>query len=78
MKRERVENLPEPFRTGMMKSNLWKNEEQRGGLPVTNCLSLYMPKTGDEDVLAVLRLGFERGWKTFDLLGLGDPNIFNV
>lgn len=40
-----IENLPEPFRTGMKTSNLWAKEKKRGGLEITNCLSMYLPES---------------------------------
>jgi len=67
-----IENLPEPFRTGMQTSNLWRKEKERGGLAVTNCLSMYMPKKDNEDALIVLRIGHGYGWNIFNLFGLGD------
>jgi len=69
-----IENLPEPFRTGMRTSNLWRKEKESGGLAVTNCLSVYMPKKDNEDALLVLRIGYEDGWNISNLFGLGDPD----
>ncbi|EDP50769.1 hypothetical protein AFUB_071100 [Aspergillus fumigatus A1163] len=45
MRRSKIVELPEPFRSGMARSSLWKKEEERGGLAVTNCLSMYLPET---------------------------------
>jgi len=68
-----IENLPEPFRTGMKTSNLWRKEKESGGLAVTNCLSIYMPKD-NKDALLLVRIGHEDGWNIFNLFGLGDQD----
>jgi len=70
-----IENLPEPLRTGMKMSNLWGKEKERGGLAVTNCLSMYLPKTNNEDAFFVVRLGYDDGFNVFNLFGFGDPDI---
>jgi hypothetical protein len=73
IKRERGEKLPELLRTGMKTSNLWKEEEEIGGLAITNCLSLYMPERRNEDALLLVRVGYKDGWNLFDMFGFGDP-----
>jgi hypothetical protein len=70
-----VESLPEPFRTGMKMSNLWRKENESGGLAVTNCLSLYLPETFSEDALFVVRVGCLDGFNICNLFGFGDPDI---
>jgi hypothetical protein len=69
-----IENLPEPFRTGMKTSNLWCKERETGGLAITNCLSTYLPERINEDALFVVRIGYQQGYNIFNLLGLGDPD----
>jgi hypothetical protein len=69
-----VENLSEPFRTGMKTSNLWCKEKESGGLAITNGLKIYVPERINEDFLLVLRLGYYQGFNIFDLFGLGDPD----
>jgi hypothetical protein len=76
MRRHMVENLPEPFRTGMKMSNLWCKEKESGGLAITNGLKIYLPVRTNEDSLLVLRLGYYQGFNIFDLFGLA-PNIEN-
>ncbi|KAF7590256.1 hypothetical protein BBP40_003094 [Aspergillus hancockii] len=73
MRRNMVEYLPEPFRSGMEKSSLWKKEGERGGLAVTNCLSMYLPETAHEDAFFVARIGYNYGFEISNLFGLGDP-----
>jgi len=70
-----IENLPEPFRTGMKMSNLWRKEKERGGLAVTNCLSMYLPETVGEDALFILKIGYNDGWNISNLFSLGDLDI---
>ena len=64
-----IENLPEPIRTGVKKSNMWKNE-RLGGWSVTNCLSLYLPEEHNEDTLLVIRMGYHDGFNFSANLGL--------
>ncbi len=73
MRRHKIENVPEPFRTGMEMSNLWREEEETGGLAITNCLTVYLPIKRNEDALFVGRVGYDDGFNICDLLGLGDP-----
>ena len=75
MSRHRIENLPEPFRTGIKKTNLWRKENESGGLAVTNCMSLYLPETDGEDALFVARIGSDDGFDICDMFGFGDPDI---
>ena len=68
-----IENLPEPFRTGMKMSNLWRKENESGGLAVSNCLSMYLPETVNDDALFVVKLGYLDGLSICNSLELGDP-----
>ena len=70
-----TDNLPELFRTGMQTSNLWKMEQERGGLAITNCLSIYLPETANEDALLLMRIGYNNGWDISNRFGLGDPEF---
>jgi hypothetical protein len=70
-----VENLPEPFRTGMKTCNLWRKENDSGGLAVSNCMMLYLPETNNEDSLFLARLSYDGGFNICNLLGFGDPDI---
>jgi hypothetical protein len=69
-----VENLPEPFRTGIKKAKGWRKEKKSGGLAITNGLKILLPERINEDSLLVLRLGYHQGFNIFDLFGLGDPD----
>jgi len=69
-----IERLPEPLQTGTKKSKLWLSEQERGGLAITNCLSMYLPETPNEDVLLVMRLGYHDGFSISNLLGLGEQD----
>lgn len=75
VRRQRIENLPEPFCTGMKMSNLWRKEKESGGLAVTNCLSIYLPETDKEDAIFVVRIGYRHGFNIFNLFGFGDPGF---
>ncbi|PGG95594.1 hypothetical protein AJ80_09933 [Polytolypa hystricis UAMH7299] len=73
MRRHMIEKLPEPFQIGIKSSMLWREELERGGLSVTNCLSLYLPEKINEDTLLVIRMGYYDGFNVANILGLGDP-----
>lgn len=72
MRRHMIDRLPEPFRTGMERSKLWRDEQETGGLSVTNCLSLHLPEKVNEDTFLVIRMGYRDGFNVSDMLGLGD------
>ena len=69
-----IENLPEPFRTGMRTSNLWCEGMERGGLAIINGLSMYLPESPNHDAFFVLRLGYHQGFNIFNMFVLGDPD----
>ncbi|KAM5487032.1 hypothetical protein MaudMau93_004751 [Microsporum audouinii] len=73
MKRRMIDKVPEPFRSGMESSKLWKEEQESGGLLVTNCLSLYLPEKINEDAVLLIRIGYYEGFNISNNLGLGDP-----
>ncbi|OJD23307.1 hypothetical protein ACJ73_05343 [Blastomyces percursus] len=75
MGRHMVEHFPEPFCTGMKMSSLWKEEKKRGGLAITNCLSIQLPKTLNEDAFCVVRIGYDDGFRICNMFGFGDPDI---
>ena len=72
MSRHMIENLPEPLRSGVTTSHLWQKEGESGGLAVSNCLSLYLPETNNEDALFVARVGYDNAFTISNLLGFGD------
>ena len=67
-----IENLPEPLRSGVTTSHLWQKEGESGGLVVSNCLSMYLPETNNEDALFVARVGYDDAFTISNLLGFGD------
>jgi hypothetical protein len=68
-----ADKLPEPFRTGLQLSKLWREEQEQGGLSVTNCMTLYLPETVNEDTFLLIRMGYKDGYKVSHLFGFGDP-----
>lgn len=71
MRRHMINKLPEPFRTGMERSKLWRHEQETWGL-LTNCLTLHLPEKVNEDTFLVIRMGYHDGYGVSDILGLGD------
>jgi hypothetical protein len=69
-----IDKLPEELRVGVKNSSLWREEQRRGGLSVTNCLSLYLPEKHNQDTFLVVRMGYDDGFNFSDILGLGDPS----
>ncbi|OJD20775.1 hypothetical protein ACJ73_07886 [Blastomyces percursus] len=72
--RDKIEKLPEPFCTGLKRSNLWKKEKETGGLEVTNCLALYLPER-KADAFFVITISYDDGFNISNFLGLGEPEI---
>lgn len=72
MNRSKVELLPDIFRSGMRRSNLWLSEEQRGGLMVTNCLSVHLPLQSYEDAFFITRISYDWGFHIANMFGLGE------
>jgi hypothetical protein len=69
-----IDKLPEQIRIGVKNSRLWRAEQRRGGLSVTNCLSLYLPEKHDQDTFLVVRMGYDDGFNLSNILELGDPS----
>ncbi|EDN03889.1 predicted protein [Histoplasma mississippiense (nom. inval.)] len=72
--RDKIEKLPEPFCTGLKRSNLWKKEKETGGLEVTNCLAMYLPER-KADAFFVITISYDDGFNISNFLGLGEPEI---
>ena len=67
--------MPEPFYSGIAMSKLWKKEMNRGGLEVTNCLTLYLPENVYEDAFLSLRIGYDSGFDIAKLFKFGEFNL---
>ena len=75
MKRDKIENLPDTFCTGLKRSNLWSEESMHGGLAITNGVTILLPassKGTQKDGFFVARLGFDEAWAISKSLGLGE------
>lgn len=72
VKHDRIESLPELFLNGLRMSWSWKQAMNEGGLAITNCLSLHIPKLTNNDAIFQIKLDYDSGWKLLQLLGLGD------
>ncbi|EGD98136.1 hypothetical protein TESG_05522 [Trichophyton tonsurans CBS 112818] len=72
---ENIEKLPEKIRVGVKNSKLWREEHQKGGLSVTNCLSLYLPEIHKNDAFLIIRMGADDGIKISNDFGFGDPDF---
>jgi hypothetical protein len=70
-----IEALPEPLLSGVKQSKLWREEGERGGLPVTNSLFVHLPEIPYEDVIFGARVGYIEGFNISHLFGLGDPVV---
>jgi hypothetical protein len=66
-----IEKLPEPFRTYVQNSRLWKWERsQEPELKTTGCLSTLFPKSNAHDVTVTMFVGHNDGYKLRDFFGL--------
>jgi hypothetical protein len=59
----------------MKTCNLWRKENDSGGLAVSNCIMLYLSKTNNEDLLFLVKLSYDDGFNICNLLGFGDSDI---
>jgi hypothetical protein len=67
-----MEQLPEPFRKGMMRSDLWRDERTRNPpLDVTSCGTIFLPQV-KADCVILLRVGYDPGFEISRLWGLGE------
>lgn len=69
-----IQKIPEPFRSGIGTSNLWKEELSSNGLKVTNCISLHLPETAHEDAYFVVRVGYGCGYFIANEFKFGEPD----
>lgn len=70
--REDLEKLPEPFHTGVKKSDIWKEEEADNGLPITSALTILLSMGIRRDGFFVARLGYDEIWQMSVDLGMGE------
>lgn len=66
-----ISKLPEPFRTAVQNSRLWKWERsQEPELETTGCLSTLFPKSNAHDVTVTIFCGNNDGYVLNDFFGL--------
>lgn len=66
-----ISTMPEPFRTYLQNSRLWKWERsQEPELKTTGCLSTLFPESNEHDVTVTLFVGHEDGYSLNDVYGL--------
>ena len=75
--RSNINNLPEPLRDGVQLSNLWQEEMNTGGLPITRTVGAFLPVTEEgifddkRDSFFLARLGFHTVFAMMESTGLG-------
>jgi len=75
MSRHMIQEIPEPFRTAIKTSKLWRQEKESRGLEVTNCVTFDFPETYNEDVIVKFRINYKSGFDMSNQFGIGDPKI---
>jgi len=65
-----VLTLPEPFRTAIKNSRLWKWERSQPGLETTGCISTVIPKGEGQDVSLNIWCGHNDGYGISHMLGM--------
>ena len=66
------EQLPEPFRGGVMTNKLWR-ETEGSGFAMTRSLTFYMTTELGEDHFVVFRVGYDAGFEIVNkMFGAGD------
>jgi len=75
--RNNINNLPQPFCSGVQLSNLWQQEMNTGGLAVTRTIGVFLPVTAEgffdnkRDSFFLSRLSFYSGFEMMESTGLG-------
>jgi hypothetical protein len=64
-----IEKLPEPFKTFIQNSQLWKWERSQG-LQTTGCWVTLFPKGDAQDVSFTVWCGHEDGYRLIEAFGL--------
>ncbi|KFY17489.1 hypothetical protein V492_00643 [Pseudogymnoascus sp. VKM F-4246] len=64
-----IAKLPEPFRTAVQNSRVWKRERSQG-LETTGCLTTLFPKSNKHDVTVTIFCGNVNGYVLNDFFGL--------
>lgn len=64
-----IAKLPEPFRTAVQNSRVWKWERSQG-LETTGCLTTLFPKSNKHDVTVTIFCGNVNGYVLNDFFGL--------
>ncbi|KAI1907307.1 hypothetical protein LOZ65_006787 [Ophidiomyces ophidiicola] len=64
-----IEKLPEPFKTAVLNSKLWKVERGQG-LETTGCLATLFPKDDTQDVSLTIWCANEEGYRLYRMYGM--------
>jgi len=64
-----ISKMPEPFRTAVQNSRLWKWERSQG-LETTGCWADLFPKDYTQDVSFTIWCGHNNGYRLNDIFGL--------
>ena len=65
-----ISKLPEPFKTAVQNSQLWKWERSQQELETTGCLAALFPKNDTQDVSFTIWCGHDNGYHLIDVFGL--------
>jgi hypothetical protein len=69
MTRDLTDKIPEPFQTMVKHSKRWRAE---GKSSITQCLSLFVPKTPHNDIFCMICVEYDPGFRLFKELGFGE------
>ena len=65
-----ISKLPEPFKTAVQNSRLWKWERSQPELETTGCIAALFPKDYKQDVSFTIWCGHNDGYQLIDVFGL--------
>jgi hypothetical protein len=64
-----ISKLPEPFRTAVQSSRLWKWERSQENMETTGCWPSLFPKDRTQDVSFTIWYGHDDGYRLNDIFG---------
>jgi len=64
-----IPKLPEPFRTAVQNSRLWKWERSQKELETTGCLAILFPKDNKQDVSFTMWCSHNDGYRLVQFFG---------
>jgi hypothetical protein len=72
LRRDEIDSIPEPLRSGILGSRQWSDETKTGKRPSTHCMSLFLPAEFGADAYLRVCISYSEGFKLMQYYGFGD------